>query len=250
MKERLLNVLFRYLNVLFKIKNLNKPKILLYTDSRGTNVLNKYGKTPWNSYTFSLALNYRLDYYLCPEKFTTIIDFVNQIRDIDLKNYNIVIMHCGVVDFSPRPLSNIQIVKASKASNKEFDSLFSENDNYYKMPFDTLYQGELTINLYSSQYLINSVIPQLRKINNLIWVDSNRFVKGWEGNYTKGRPQNIDSVVNQFDEIMSSNLANIISLKLWTDENIMKFTIDNIHFTKYGFKELYKLINNKIIEIN
>jgi hypothetical protein len=239
---------FKWLNFFFKLKNFRKPKILIYTDSRGFNVIGRYGKSPWESYIKKLCFNYRVDYYICPENHTTIIDFLRLSKDLEFSNYDAIILHCGVVDFSPRPLSNIKVIKDSKV-NDEFKLLFEANSEYYKAPFETVYKNEKTITIYSIEYFVIEVIPILKEIKNLIWINSNSFVKGWEGNYTKGRPSNIDSTVSQFDMLLCKSLENVIDIRSWSNNEIMKYTIDNIHFTKEGFNVIYKLIRVKLNDI-
>ena len=79
-----------------------------------------------------------------------------------------------------------------------------------------------------------------------MWINSNHFVKGWEGNFTKGRPANIEKLVNEYDSLLMQNLANVIDLKIWGEKEIMENTIDNIHFTKKGFGQVYKLLHGKL----
>lgn len=241
--------LFLFLNIFFRVKNLNKLKLLIYTDSRGFNVIGKKGKSPLNSYVQHLLIKYNVTYRICPEKYTTIVDFLDYINRLNIDKYDYVIMHCGVVDFSPRPLSNIQSVKQSKAGKKSFETLFEKNAQHYQKYLGPKYKSEELITLYSKEYFINQIIPQLKKISSLIWINSNHFVPGWDGNYTKGRPENINLIVNSYDELLNKELNNIIDLKEWDEEDIKKYTIDNIHFTREGFRKVYQLINKKIEDL-
>jgi len=241
--------LYHILSSWFKIKNFKKKKIFIYTDSRGYDVLSRKGKNPFSSYCGEFIKKYNTDYHICKEKHTTILDFLLVLDSIDVIKYDAIILHCGVVDFSPRPLSNLNWVLNSKKDNLYFKDIIDCDQLYYKTPSETLYENEKVINLYSKNSLIEFIIPRLRKIENLIWINSNRFIKGWDGNYMKGRPSNIDEFVNSFDEIMTNNIQHVINLKKWKDHDIQEFTIDNIHFTKKGFLELYKMINSKIISL-
>ena len=126
-------------------------------------------------------------------------------------------MHCGVVDFSPRPISNLEWVLDSKSENDYFKISLNSYSEHYKNLSSILYNNEKTTNLYSADFLVNEIIPDLLKIKNLIWINSNRFIKGWEGNFTKGRPLNIDHVVNNFDMIMKNHIEHIVDLKTWND---------------------------------
>jgi hypothetical protein len=112
-----------------------------------------------------------------------------------------------------------------------------------------LYNNEKTTTLYSEEYFISCVIPSLSSIQNLVWINSNHFVRGWDGSYKNGRPVNIDETVEGYDKILGEHLPHIISLKNWDDGEIMKYTIDNIHFSKAGFNILYKTIKTKIQEL-
>jgi len=222
--------------------NRSAKTIFFYTDSRGHDVLGNFKGLHKGSYIEYFLKRYKVYYHICPEKYTTIADFLVFAEKIDLTKYNYVVLHCGVVDFSPRPLSNIENVKASKKGNKFFDYLFRANEQYYANPSDTIYYNEKTINLYSPLFLKEHIIAKLCKIENLVWIDSNHFVSGWEGNFKKGRPSNIEDFITGFDEIMSGAIRNVVSIKDWNEEQIKEFTIDNIHFTKKGFKEMYDRI--------
>ena len=90
-------------------------------------------------------------------------------------------------------------MRAAKRGLPRFEALFAANARYYAAPWHTLYMGEPTISLYSPEYLNDEIIPALVTIPNLIWISSNHFVPGWEGNYTRGRPTNIEQVVQGLD---------------------------------------------------
>lgn len=246
MKKELVNSVSNIRDLFFKIKNRNRYKILVYTDSRGYNVIGRLGKIPFYSYISMLQFKYNVTYKICPEKYTTILDFLNYINQSSIDNYDVIIMHCGIVDFSPRPLSNITNFKITKANTKNFDKMFADNETYYEHPFNTMYNDEPTINIYSKDYLLKNIIPKLKLFRNLIWINSNKFVENWEGNYTKGRPKNINCVVNKFDKIMKENLKNVINIRDWSSDEIKKYTIDNIHFSRYGFKKMYQLLDKEI----
>ncbi|MBD1365034.1 hypothetical protein IDJ77_14530 [Mucilaginibacter sp. ZT4R22] len=245
-----LNVVFTIYSRLLVLINKNDVKILVYTDSRGFNVAGKLGKMPFKTYISYLARHYQVEYRICPEKFTTIVDFLNFYNTVPNKSeFSAVVLHCGVVDFSPRPLSNIEVVKKSKEGVAGFEDLFIANATYHKHPFNVYYRNELTTTIYSKEYFKTEIIPKLTAIENLIWIDSNHFVKGWDGNYLNGRPTNIDQMVSEYDELLGEKMPNRTTLKNWTDTEIKKFTIDNIHFTGEGFKKLFIDIHSKIKEI-
>lgn len=220
----------------YRARNRKKTRVLVYADSRGLNLASPLGKTGYETYVWQLRRNYHLAYSLCPEKYTTIIDFIEFMRRHDASLFDAVVCHCGIVDFSPRPLSSLDQVKQSKAGIRGYDELFEANEDYYRRPFVETYFGEQTINLYSEEYLTERVLPRLLEIPRLIWLNSSRVLPGWDGNYHRGRPANLDEVVSRFDAAMMAGLPDYVDLKGWSPEEIKKLTIDNVHFTAAGFR--------------
>ena len=241
MKNEILNAGHKVLSNIFRFKNSGKTSLLVYTDSRGYDVAGKTGKNPFKSYLGSLISKYQVNYKICPEKYTTILDFLDFYEQQTAK-YDFVIMHCGVVDFSPRPVSNIENVKASKLHNPYFKHVFAENTAHYQTFLGPKYKDEELTTIYSHLYFQEHIGPRLKAIKNLIWINSNDFVKGWEGNYTKGRPVNIAEVVKSYEALMYKYVGGYINLGNWGDFEIKQNTIDNIHFTSTGFDEVAKAI--------
>lgn len=222
------------------------PHVLIYTDSRGRNVVGKFSDRHYEwSYVHRLQWRARVDYVVGPASHTTILDFLNLVESTDLSRYDAVVMHCGIVDFSPRPLADIEVVKAAKQGVPGFDDLFEANADYYNNPWPVKFRGEPTINLYAPEYLRSELIPRLASIENLVWINSNHFVKGWNGNHA-GRPENIEDVVTSFDAILGPEVPHIVDLRRWTEAEIREYTIDNIHFTRRGFKVVADLIERQI----
>ncbi|CAH0996743.1 hypothetical protein EMA8858_02878 [Emticicia aquatica] len=252
MKNKLIHYLVYSINycldIFYNCININKKKIFIYTDSRGYDVLSCFGKLPIYSYVSMIRKKYFVRYKICEHKYTTIVDFIDYISKKDITKYDIIILHCGVVDFSPRPISNLKNFIESKKKQYYFRKVFDYNKDYYKNTFEIEYQNEPTINIYSPDYLKEHVIPSI-KLQNLIWINSNNFLDNWDGNYLKGRPKNIQTVVCQFEKVMDRHLYNIVDLKRWSESEIKSFTIDNIHFTKSGFKKIFHLIEEQIARI-
>jgi hypothetical protein len=196
----------------------------------------------FGTYVGHLRKRYSVDYAIRPENYTTIVDFLDAVSGIRPERYDAIILHCGVVDFSPRPVSGIRRVMESKAGRRSFDDLFASHRDYYAAPWPTTYDGEQTINLYSADYLSSVIIPRLARLENLIWISSNHFVRGWEGNYTRGRPSNIDEAVSSFEAALTCELSRVVDLRQWTDEQVRRFTVDNIHYTRAGFDEISRMI--------
>eukprot|EP01156_Anaeramoeba_ignava_P011925 Anaeramoba_ignava/a486147_13.p1 GENE.a486147_13~~a486147_13.p1 ORF type:complete len:120 (+),score=19.30 a486147_13:56-361(+) len=89
----------------------------------------------------------------------------------------------------------------------------------------------------------------MKSINNLIWISSNPIILGWDGNYPKRRPINIQEVISKYDELLLKDLDIKINLSVWNDADVKKYTCDNIHFTGEGFKLIEKMLKIKIKEI-
>ena len=229
----------------YKMKNSKKEKIFFFSDSRGWDINDRlHRKDPFHFYLNSIIKKYNVDYFLCPEKHTTIIDFLRYYES-SKKDYDYVILHAGVVDFSPRPVSNA--TEIYKKKRNDFDKFFSEEEmkNHFSKCFNILYEGEKTINIYPIDLACERIIPELLKINNLIWINCNHFVKGWEGNYFKKRPENIN-IVETYSSEFSSLMPLKVDLSKWTDDEVKKYTVDNIHFSRTGADLIVQLIENQI----
>lgn len=233
----------------YRIRNRGRPRLLVYTDSRGFNVIGRLGRTPFGTYVAPLRSRYDLTYRISPEHPTTIVDFLNHLDVVAASDYDAIVMHCGVVDFSPRPLSSIARLRSAKAGSPRFTKLFRANEEHYRRPFQCRYRGEPTVTIYSQEFLLTDVLPGLEALPNLVWVNSNRFVPGWDGNYTKGRPGNIDAVVDDFDRVMMRDLRRVVDLKRWSPAEVQAYTIDNIHFTPAGFATVSRLIDQAVQDV-
>lgn len=225
--------------------NFRRPRVLIYTDSRGFDVV---ARSRMNSYVSILRRRYRVTQVICPEKYTTIIDFLSHMDETAWTSYDSVIVHCGIVDFSPRPISALKAVAESKKGSPRFCEALHSNEDYYARPFSVTYEGEPTINLYSQSFLVERLIPVLRGIENLIWISSNDFVPGWDGNYVRGRPGNIGEIVEVFDREMRLRLPRVVDLRAWSYDDVRRYTVDNIHFNAEGFRRVAELIGRALQE--
>lgn len=236
--------IFSYVNVhYYKIKNVKKKKVLIFTDSRGfeiTKLMNR--KNPRSSYIRYYMENYNTTVRLCQYKHTTIIDFIFEYRG-KYENYDLIVLHCGVVDFSPRPMSNGNYVHSSK--RKKCMKMFGEEPQFDI--YNSIYEGEKTRCLYNKDYLIRNIASELKSIPNLLWISSNPIIGNWTGNYKRPRPSNMN-IIQEFDRYLLSELPFTISLLDWTDEEIKKYTVDNIHFNVLGFGVLLDNIK-KVSEV-
>ena len=109
--------------------------------------------------------------------------------------------------------------------------------------------GEKTKSLVSLEINEKIVIPYLKTLDNkLIFINSNKCIKGWEGNYIlknkNGRPSNIN-IIEEYSKQTIGKFENYIDLLKWDDNDIKKYTVDNMHLTFEGSEYIY----NKLIDI-
>lgn len=231
------NVLICFFQFINQIRK--RPRILVFTDSRGFEVTKFWNrKNPFSSYIGRLIFNYNCTVSVCPEKFTSLLDFLDFYERAGNISFDCVILHCGIVDFAPRPESS-------------FDQMFSSKQHYNtKYPiFDIInktnrvsnakYQSELTYSFLNEDALSSVILPEIIKIPNLIYIGINPVLSDWDGNYWRKRPENINEQLI-LDSIMKKELNTSISLAGLTDSEIKVYTSDNVHYTKVGFDFIYK----------
>lgn len=222
-------------------------KILIYTDSRGQFV-GKGDRYP--TYIELLKSKYDIESYICPEKWTTSMDFLRCINGKDMSKYDIVILQTSVVENSPRSKSDA-FNKIYKDINKKnwFDFVFGEDNmiKHYETDFGIDYEGEKSLNLFSGDMGVKYLVPILEMIPNLIWISNNPLVGGdgseWLGSYWKQRPRNM-KIVNDISKKYIDNMVytKVIDNTNWSDDEIKKYTTDNIHYTKEGMEYIYDKI--------
>ncbi len=243
--------IYIYINNLFyRLKNFYKPKILFYSDSRGQNVMamNK-NKIERDFYTAKLKNKYNIDLYICPEKHTSMMDFI-KLYLMNKKKYDLIIAYVGIVDFSPRH-QKIAVSQIYELKMDIYDKIFGKETmtNHLTKDFGLDYEGDKTINMFSLEMAEMYLIPFLNSIPNLIWIGCNNFVRGWEGNYFKKRPDNI-YVIEEYSKLFCKKLNNVIDLSNWNEEEIKCYTCDNIHLTKLGSENIFEQITKKLIVLS
>lgn len=245
-RSRLEKYIFKIVLFVLNIKNINKKKILIFTDSRGFEVTDKLNRFNFlNSYFIYLINNYRVTLKICPEKHTTLIDFIYYLTK-NKNMFDMVLFNVGVVDFSPRPLSQVGGIFSKKRKKIKYFFNYEEflNVNLNQRNYLDDYFGEPTINLYEIDYFKNKIVPLFKPFDNLYWINSNKVLDYWQGNYPKPRPKNIN-VILQYGLLLQSVLDNIIDISNWDDKQIQHFTCDNIHFSFHGFLEIAKMLKEK-----
>ncbi|MFC1777656.1 hypothetical protein ACFL3I_09990 [Pseudomonadota bacterium] len=227
----------------FVLKRLSK-KILLYTDSRGDNIHNHRN---YRHYGARLAAKYYVEANLCPVKWTTTLDFLDFVKNVDLSQFDFVILHTGVVDNSPRH-QKVVLEKIYPSKKDIFDEVFGEENirEYLNSDLGCDYEGDKTINLYSMQMAKECLIPRLAEIPNLIFINTNEIVNGWNGNYWKDRPGNI-SITEDYSRLFSESLENVIDLLEWSATDVKKYTFDNMHPNKSGSDYIFESIEERMV---
>lgn len=239
-------------------------KVLLLTDSRG---VHKPAGSTHQLYAERLAKTpgIQLTSLRCPYKWTTIPDLLHVLDTLGADKFDHVILHGGIVDHSPRgqssmmeglldpvevtPEQEVQSLLASRDFSKKkivnkkrplLEAIFGKKAvaEHFSTPFAETYEGEATINLYSKEMLQNALLPKLQAIPNLIFISSNTFARGWEGDYPKPRPENI-YMIEDYSRILCEGLPRTINLHQWNETQVRKFTCDNLHLTKEGSDWIY-----------
>jgi hypothetical protein len=231
-----------------RARNVAKPSVLVYADSRATNVIGPLGKSVFGTYAARLMRHYRVYPVILPRPHTTLVDFLNH-WDRDRRAYDAVLLHCGIVDFSPRPAPSIPRIAAAKSGDPGFAELFADNAAYHREPQGPEYEGVPTTTLYSPRYLEDVLVPRLAAIPKLIWVTTNDFVPGWEGNYTRGRPIDIGTRIAAFEALLRPALEHVVDMHTWSNDDVQRFTIDNVHYTRSGVDETARMLRSSVDQI-
>jgi hypothetical protein len=164
--------------------------------------------------------------------------------------YDLIILHCGVVDFSRRPISHLESIYSLKRekmmeigfTNAHLEANKRQDTGYY-------YNDEKTASIYTVAQFSEIILPALSAINNLVLIGCNRVLSNWRGSYWQDRPQDIN-VIMDYCDIAKNSLGNFVDLSGWSDGQIMHYTDDNIHPNKYGYLEITKALEVFLPEIS
>jgi len=243
-------------------------KILVFADSRG-----QYRPAGSTHQMFSERLGglpgLQVDNFLCPFKWTTTLDFLAYFPLDQLRGYDYVVVYTGIVDWSPRKLSNARddlydnrneanldalLLNTADYSKKivnckkpTFDRIFGDDamHRHLASPFDTVFEGEPTINMYGLEMAQARLLPRLLEVPNLVFINANRFVDGWRGDYRRERPANI-YLTHAYSDLFSQALGDcVIDLRVWDDNDVKRFTCDNLHLTGAGSDFIYDQLAKK-----
>lgn len=235
----------------FYITGLLRPSkdwLYIYTDSRGFVIGNWYSKkNPIGSYILQLLKNYNIKFKICEYKHTTILDFLADIAKEDISKYKKIILHVGVVDFSPRPKNDA--VKLHKAKKIKAGCIFNstEMESFNPRYMEEKYKGEDTLAIYDLEFFEKFILDKLSEFGDkLIWISVNEVVIGWDGTYFQKRPGNMNSIMD-YQKICDNydGLFKIIEMKN-DDSSVMEYTVDNVHLSKGGMQYVYYEIINAV----
>ncbi len=85
-----------------------------------------------------------------------------------------------------------------------------------------------------------SLIPRLMAIKNLIFINANRIVRGWKGDYPRERPENM-SVIHDYSHAFAEAFPaeRLVDLLTWSEDEVKIYTCDNLHLTEAGSDYIY-----------
>ncbi len=251
-----------------QVKNsVSNKRFLLYTDSRG---IFKHRKFLGNIFSEKLYENFTFDVFSQPHKWATLIDFFDLVAKgiFSPKEYDLIFVFAGIVDFSPRhskqltdhlygdASENLMHITANKKylyqrkiNNKKpvLDMLFGADymEKHMASTFKIYFEGEPTNNLYGLDVL-DKVAEKLNEYENLIWISCCDILQDWDGDFVRGRPRNI-KLSECYSRYLVNKVHKVIDLHSWNAKDIKAYTNDNMHLTEEGSSVLYKKI---LIEIN
>lgn len=251
-------------------------KVLIFTDSRGEHKpsFDKKLIFPEKLRDDLIKDGHLCVLMLCPYKWTTTMDFIYSVESkiIDIESYDIVILYTGIVEYSPRPLSNYELAYNSQENQestlerlthhvngrivnnkKKFMELFVDEQivkKHYDDMYEIKYNGENTKSIISVDILRYAIIPYLKKFDHkIIYLTCNNIVPNWDGDYIlknpTGRPKNIYEI-EKYSQIIANEMTNVIDLAEWSFDEIKKYTVDNMHLTYDGSEWIYKNLKNKL----
>jgi hypothetical protein len=227
-----------------------RKKLFIYTDSRGYDVNNwRSKKNPRSSYIMKLLQRQNVTARICEYKYTTLLDFIDDVRNADCSGYDCLVLHVGVVDFSPRPLGSalkLRELKLKKVARCFGDEAVQE---FLLAKHAEMYRGEETASLYNTDFLEKYIIPFINGLNvKVIWLPVNEVLSDWSGNYAGIRPINMD-VILQYQQVIDSNAVGYVVPRIVNHEQDIKYlTVDNIHFSKAGMSAIFRIISDELGE--
>lgn len=225
--------LFQTYAAFMRVRNYKKEKVLFFTDSRGFLLGNfiSYKNGFRNPLAQYLNTKFCVDFQINKFTHTTYFDLVKNYSDNDLDKYKYIILILGVVDFSPRDSNDAAEIRKNKTSF--IKSNLSKETSYLDQ--NVLYEGEFTDSIINEDmqiFLKNRLSMHKEKI---ILVNTGIVDQDWDGNYWRKRPKNMNSFLAREREFASEMSEKVLDV---SDIDPQTYTVDNIHYSKDGFKIL------------
>lgn len=227
------------------------PKVLYFSDSRGFLVGSYVGyKNHFrNSIVGRLNRKFAVKTEINKYSHTTLADLFSDYSIEDLNSFDFLVIHLGVVEFSPRrnvdavairndKLKKLEKVKITKSSAEEKGFLQALNART-----EASYENDVTDSIVNAD-LYKKYMEKLESVNvPIIAITTQAVLDDWRGNYWRARPSNMNSFLTLEREFWSKVTPYVIHLP--DDEYLIKkFTMDNIHPTKLGFNYLAEGVDN------
>lgn len=233
-------------------------KVLLYTDSRGLSDYERKARKgidipkTYKHYGERLEEDHVVDKFLAPYGWTTTLEFLRNYDEIENPNYDVVVLHTGVVEYAPRRKKSCLSIYES---NKEYYNLvFGEEriQEHLSKDFGYPYKGDVAINMYSLDMAEECLLPRLKRIPNLIWISCNRILSTWNGeeDHAKERPQNIFDIIEDYTKLFMGHLDHVVDVFKWSDDEIRKYTYENVHLNEQGSDYIYAELGKQLKEIS
>ena len=244
--------------LLFYLGLLTGKKTILYiSDSRGFLVgsLFSYKNHFKNCLISGLQKNYAVLPIINRQKHTTLLDgldFINNSRS----KFDLIVLHLGVVDFSPRSFSSAELIRAKKISSLANKPIYNLENGCEEVSISldltvrepATYEGEQTDAIANGMY-IKKVKDMMNEIPQpMIAITTNNVDLTWRGNYWRDRPNNMNSYLSVERSFWSETGIPCISLNDCS-ETVYETTLDNIHPSKLGFQKLEQLVRTKIAKL-
>ena len=218
-------------------------KILIYTDSRGLSFHDRFKSQRFQTYSEKLSEIYDVDAFV--DAWQSIVGLFDVVDDFT--KYDKVILHAGLIDIAPRHHRTCKD-KIYVEYKDNFDEIFGEEemDKHLNTYFPHKFRRRKTTNMFTVEKAEECLIPRLQKIPNILWILSNRYVHHWPNcRKYKYHPKRINETIMAYEELYKKHF-DVIDLTKWTDEEIKKYTYDNVHFTKEGNDLVYNMLIEKL----
>jgi len=124
--------------------------------------------------------------------------------------------------------------------------------------------------MYSVDMFHRYLLPELKKIDNLIFIGINPWPEGWKGNVyaegglwggcrlgrfcdgsfvsmsSKSQTPTKWRFSSNWNKLYSDSIEHVLEVQNWDDAEVKKYSVDKVHFTKEGHYRMYELVRDKL----